>query len=356
MGTQYAQVPLEPFAWCKNGQTPDSELAVRIADHTNQAALYRLKELASFGSTPLIAPVNSGATVRWRFPFMPSPYADAIIVRAWMAPATTSSATSPGIKVRIESGLEVGGTPATIGDGVIRYAGSPTGIAPADVPTNFPNLWTLVQTSELSNVFPTIPANTWLFGTVSEIDRGRCNSIAVYEAFRADVTAPPCQEGAALGTPIYDKDRQDAITAARLLWKRGAGRFFSWSVNRDADVRTRTSATPINVVDNSSTTASSTTLGFYPNAIRRSTIRRGTVPCKFWVYGSAAAGAGGIVQLRDSSNAVLATISGITTAAWYDTLVNLPATDAKYDVFYRGDGTNVFNFYACALTQYESGT
>jgi hypothetical protein len=52
----------------------------------------------------------------------------------------------------------------------------------------------------------------------------------------------------------------------------------------------------------------------------------------------------------------VATISGIKTEGWYSTTANLPATLAKYDLHYEGDGTNTFSFYACSCYSYATGS
>lgn len=344
MTTQYAKPPIEPFQWAKNGQYPDAFLQNELADLGNKIALYRGKELFRYYSHSLAAgAVGTAERVRWRFAFRASPYCNAIGAVAWMAQTDPESDTF-GVysRLRIQDA-----TPTTLGDAEFHYGYAAAASANLDV---LSPMFAFV-TSSGSIADPV--AGTEYFGTVSDF-QGRIVAISVFE-MSFNNTAP-FTEGYAQGTPILDTDRQTLTAGARLLWKQGAAHGFNWSVDIAGTPRTRASSVAANVIDNTSTTASAATPGFTLDMRNRSTVRRGTVPCTFYVYGGTPGATGGTAELRDSSNNIVASISGITTTQWWSTTVNLPATLAKYDVFFKGDETNAFSFAHCSLVPYTTGT
>ena len=78
------------------------------------------------------------------------------------------------------------------------------------------------------------------------------------------------------------------------------------------------------------------------------------MPYVFKAFGAMPAGTGH-VYLKDSTGAVLATINiNAAAQAWYSTTVNLPNTEAKYDVHYDGDGVNTVSVYAVQLYEYST--
>lgn len=348
MGTKYAKAPLEPLKFIRNGRYPDATFAAELADHTNQAALYRGKNHFSYAYPMLSIPAGTGenGTIdRWRFPFMASPYLTVVRAVAWLAPVATTLSGSAGVRVRIETGRGPGETPATVGDAQVDFGATVS--APGDVPDYFARMPVYVSTPTM---IAAMPSNTWLYGTVAVVNDGRIAAISVHED--PLVSSPIVDDGIAATSPIYDKDREDVVVASRLMWKRGAGPLFTWQ-----GPRTRSSATAVNAIDDSSTSPSVSTPYFAPNLQYKTTVRRGTVPCMFFVFGSAPSGSGGTVTLRDASNTTLATINGITTVGWYSTTVNLPATDGeKYYLFYSGDGTVTFYLEATALLQWATGS
>lgn len=348
MAGQYAKAPLEQHQFARNGKLPDAYLAAELADHINHASRYRLKEVArfsadimSFGDT---AGNFSGERTRWRFAFHSSPYSSVLLARGWLAPCSTTNATGPYVRVRIQDG-----TPTTVGDVQLAYGASSSD---GGEPHTFLALTDYMMSSP--GEIATLPANTALYGTVSDFDSARCVGISIYEGSLLTALPGPCDEGLAIGRPIFDKDRQDAITAARAMWKQGAAKLFTWSVNRDAVARTRSSSTAINVIDNSSTSVSAATPGFTLDLRYKSTVRRGTVPVTIKAYGSIPAGAGAAV-LVDSGGVPVATVTiNSATPGWFSTTCNLPATLAKYDLHYKGDGTNTVTLQAVSAYQYEA--
>jgi hypothetical protein len=72
----------------------------------------------------------------------------------------------------------------------------------------------------------------------------------------------------------------------------------------------------------------------------------------FKSYGSNAAAAGQVL-LKDNTGTTLATITVTATDGWDSTTVSLPATAAKYDIHFKGNGATATNLYAVSLYQDE---
>jgi hypothetical protein len=340
MGSQYAKPPLEPFQFARNGQYPDSFLQGEMADLANKIALYRGKEY--FSNFAIVdGPTTAVEEVRWRFACRASPYANAIGVYAWLAQhAVEDPGASPYVRLRMQDG-----TPTTLGDVELHYGLAAVSSA---TPNTMAPMFGLLKDGNGDPVSPV--AGTDYYGTISEF-QGRVAAISVFElTLNATV---PFREGYAAGSSILDLDRQELVAGARLLWKQGAGHLFNWNVDKADSPRTRTSATSINVIDNSSTAVSAATPGFTLDLRNRTTVRRTTVPVVFKVYASSP-GLGSAI-LRNSAGAAVATIANISAAGWYSAQANLPATLAKYDAHIAGDGTNAISCSAMSLYQSATG-
>jgi hypothetical protein len=353
MTAPYAKPPVEPAQFARNGRYPDANLQAEIADLANRTALYRLKEIARFGAEDIYDnavsyPSADTERVRWRFAFQASPYAACIIVNAWMTQTMASVTADPYARVRIQTGA-----PATLGDAELHF-----GLTEATTGAEQLALLSSAQFSPVSayvldsNGDKAVPvAGTAYYGTISDFNRSRIVAISVYEGSLD--TAAPFQQGHAVQTPIFDKDRQDILVAARTMWKQQAAHLFNFSVPYDANVRTRSSATPANIHDNSSTVVSTATPGYTLDLRNRSTVRRVTVPCVFKAYGSIPSGSGTVV-LKDSTGTIVATATiNSATPGWFSTTCNLPATLAKYDLMYAGSGLQTVSVYAASLYQSE---
>ncbi len=352
--TQYAKAPIEPSQFARNGQYPDGFMQAELSDVANRCALFRLKQLACFGSYSQNVPSNGGddERVRWRFRFVSSPYAAAIIFKASLAQGIPESSSSrPRVRLRVANNA---GT--TQGDAELNFGASG---ANESNPEDLANIWTFVVSSGTTIWAPT--ANTAYQGTISDLDCGRVIGATVYEVSLN--TDAPFNAGHGLGTPILDLHRQELVAGTgasangglRQMWKTQAAPLFQWTVQTAATARTRSSATAINVIDNAATAAAADKPGYTLDLRNKSTIRRTTVPVTFYAYGADAVGTGGVVQIRDSTDTVVASITAMTTAGWYTTTADLPATLAKYDLFYKGDGTNTFTLSHICAYQYATG-
>src|SRR5688572_31517665 len=70
-----AAAPLQVWRYCRNGRHPSAQYWNRLNEQTNQAALYRTKELfnwmsrVGFGVTGTPTSSGAGDRDRWRFAF-----------------------------------------------------------------------------------------------------------------------------------------------------------------------------------------------------------------------------------------------------------------------------------------------
>lgn len=336
MPMKFANTPIEPARWARNGKYPDAVLRYQVNSLGNSLAAYRVKEIARFGSNmnSLTAGLGVGENVLWRFAYMPSPYAAGVFARAMMMSTSTLASSDPYARI---SFVNIGDCEMHYGDGItlqssLYYANQVTG-----------------------SIDTTPPANTWDFGTVSVFNYGRVVAISIYE-YALDVDW--FRVGYAATTPILDTDRELVTSGARNMWKRQGSKLFTWSADHDGAAKTRSSATAANIIDNS-TTVSGSTPGFLLDLRNRTTVGRGTVPVTMWVHGSSAGATGGTVTLKDSGGVAVATVSGIGIGGgasdWYSTTANLPATLAKYDLHFSSpDGVNTLNLFAVTLAQYAA--
>ena len=201
----------------------------------------------------------------------------------------------------------------------------------------------------------TIAADAAYTGTIEAIDYARVLAVLVYE-----VGAETIDEGTEwfnatipqARAEIFDGFHGKLLQGLSEIHRHNAGTVAHWSTINGA-ARTRTSATPINLVDNSTTGApSDATPGFKLDLTYRATEGVATVPMEIGVYGSSA---GGTVTLVDSTNTVVATVTlNNATPQWFTTTVNLPATLAKYDVRFAGDGTNAVSVIAFSIVEWQS--
>jgi hypothetical protein len=338
MASRFSHAPIEPARWSRNGKYPDAVMRLATTMLANSTAQVRVKEIARFSSNmnTLTAGLASGETVLWRFAYMPSPYTVAIHARAMMISTNTFASSDPYAVVTIDG---LGDCEVHYGDGLSAQS----------------SLYFTNQSTDIIDAAPT--DNTWHFGQVSVFNYARVVAMSIYE-YALD-QADPFPQGYAASTPILDTDRELVTIGARNMWKQQGAKLFTWSTDHEGAPRTRTSATAINVINNSSTTVSAATPGFLLDLRYRSTVRRTTVPVTLWVYGSSAGATGGTVTLKDSGGVAVATVSGIGAggggADWYSTTANLPATEAKYDLHMSSpDGVNTLTLYAATLAQYEA--
>lgn len=157
----------------------------------------------------------------------------------------------------------------------------------------------------------------------------------------------------AAGSPIYDAERQRILTGLSDMYRANGGIVWHWGL-RNGAARTRTSATYINVLDDSTTgTPATSDYGFYVNPQYHSTESRSTVPFELAAYGSVGAGTGGQVRLISSSGATYGPVLVSGATGWYTASIDLPASETFLAVQYRGDGVNTLSLNFVSLIEWE---
>lgn len=319
-----------------NGYTPSAQFYARLVGVQNHATAYRHRcvysKSARLGNTSY---GYAGTTTIGRFRFRTGHGVTAVRILAILGKdASGGTATNPRATV------DVGGTSVTF-----YYGLSPT--AATDAP------------DELRIVGDTIAvtADTAYTGHIDAIDYARVMGIAIYELGSETIdeatewfnsTIPQAR------APIFDAFHGKVMQGLSEIHRHNAGTVAHWSLINGAS-RTRSSATPINLVDNTTTGApSGATPGLKLDLTYRATEGVATVPVEVGVYGSIPAGSG-TVELRDSSNTVKVTVTvNSATPGWFTATASLAASLEKYDLYYAGDGANTLSVSAVSIIEWEA--
>lgn len=166
----------------------------------------------------------------------------------------------------------------------------------------------------------------------------------------------------AQGKPITTDSITQMLTAADELYKHGH-QLFSYSCGLPGQEVVRTSATPVNIIDLTSTAPSvvagsvtpnfpmSTALGFC------GTLTSHNIPVITWAYAECPSGIG-TIKFVDSNNNTIGTITVSGAATWYalagnctDNLGVAPTT--AVEVYIAGDGANQLKVYACGMYMHD---
>jgi len=325
--------------YVQNGFYPENALYVRLADGMNWLTSYRHREVFRWYSTIGGTVATSGTPFRFRFR---SGYgATGLRARVILAPDATGAGTDPYVTIAVTE-VGVGTTSLDFHGGA--NSGSGLGDAPS---TWLPSYGDWVLTPNAAHEV-----------AISLTDTPRVIAIMVHE-----YGTPSADESIdyfdrtsyVAGGPILDTSIQRTRQGLSNMLRANGGLQVNWGLY-DGSARTRSSATPINLIDNSTTgTPTSTTLGYRLVTTARNTLSRTTVPIEMAVYGSVSAGAGGTVRLRDTSGADGATVSVTSTAAWYTATGSISVgSGQKYDLMYDGDGTNTLSVYAVSFYEWET--
>lgn len=333
---------IQPHRFAFNGAPPQGSLYKLLTRAQNHVLRYRRKELFSFGrvyvgQTAPIWPggVSSGETVYWRSRFHTGYAAKRIVFQTQMALDNSASSVNPRVRWSV--------TPASGSVAYTNYAslGEYNG-SPLDVPSEIAT----------ANTSYTCQPTTWYEVACLGYDNARPVACCVYEDSLEPETGTDFYTpvGHSLDAPIYDAHREEMIPAGTSMWQRNAAPLWTWAVTA-ANVLTRSSATYVNAIDQSSTSNSHNSPGVKIDLSYLTTYSRTVVPTVFQVYASAVGT--GKVKLLNSAGSDVAEITGITTAGWYTTTANVTAGAEKFDLMFGGDGANLCSLYAMSWVQHE---
>ena len=322
-----------------NGLYPDAAFYGAAQSALNHLTAYRRKPL--FQRTVPLGTAGGTSGTAWRWYCRTGYGAKRIGVMATLGLDDRNLAVDPYITVTITA---VGG--AALTSQAFHYGASR--VIATDAPDEY----------SVSTRYVACAANTEYTGDVVFTDNVRVISLLVFEDFSStvdDATDYFSLYAPGGGSPIYDSRIGQQLQGVGNLLRKNGGLRGDW-VPVDGVARTRTSATYINLYDNSSATPpTAASPGVTLVTTARNTASATTAPIKMAVYGSVAAGAGGTVVLRDTGGTDAATVTVTGAAGWYTATGAISVgAGQKYDLMFCGDGANTVTVNAVSF--FEVGT
>ncbi len=154
--------------------------------------------------------------------------------------------------------------------------------------------------------------------------------------------------------PIFDATREKILGGLGAMYRQNGALQVNWA-NGDGSALTRSSATAINVVNNSSTgTPTTATPGYSCDLRYRNSSSRAGVPVELAVYGSIPAGSGTVRVIDTAGTTHLTATVNSATPGWFTATGTITASDLKFDFQAAGDGINTLSLHAVSLYEYES--
>lgn len=333
--------PIVVAKYARNGLIPHAVLETELTHSLNFAAAIRGKNLFTWSLPIASMSASGGSRTRWRAAAHTSPLLRRLRAMIYAA-RNDADANAPAVTIAVTNANES----TTYGTATLATNNNFGGSTSDDTPNEF-------ISGEL--VIGGVPADTDVYIKVSDEANGRVLAVSIQEEMVKLISGNGyvLPAGVSVMTPIDAARRETLYELATTLWKRQAAHAWNWTVDNQASPITESAGTSKNIIDSSTSVSAATpgaTLDLRYNRTRGLT----TVPCVFRAYAENTGGAGpNAVLLKDSGGATVATISGVTTAGWYSTTVNLPASLAKYDIWFNGtSGGGTFKLGAVSLFQY----
>lgn len=322
---------IHPHQHVDNGLYPSAQFYATATAALNHLVAFRRKPLFRM----LVPPGAASPTDTWNGYFRTGYGCTRVAICVLAAEDTTTTATDPYVSVVL---TEVGGLALTAQD--FHYGVS--AVAGVDDPDS---LSPMIRFLDVDAVTEYTLAATFHDGMrVLEIAVYECEQRTVDDANAFFTTFTP-----SAGSPIFDNRIGQQLQAVSGLLRHNSGLRVDWMRDSGA-ARTRTSTTPISLIDDTTTgTPSSSSPGFTFNTTARNTAGATTVPVKCCVYARCTSGAG-VVVFRDTSGADAVTVNVTLGLQWYTATGALPVGDAvKVDPMYYSDGTHSLEVYAVSL-------
>ena len=322
---------IHPHQHVDNGLYPSAQFYATATAALNHLVAFRRKPLFRM----IVPPGTASPTDTWNGYFRTGYGCTRVAICVLAAEDTTTTATDPYVSVVL---TEVGGAALTAQD--FHYGVS--AVAGVDDPDS---LSPMIRFLDVDAVTEYTLAATFHDGMrVLEIAVYECEQRTVDDANAFFTTFTP-----SAGSPIFDNRIGQQLQAVSGLLRHNSGLRVDWMRDSGA-ARTRTSTTPISLIDDTTTgTPSSSSPGFTFNTTARNTAGATTVPVKCCVYARCTSGAG-VVVFRDTSGADAVTVNVTSGLQWYTATGALPVGDAvKVDPMYYSDGTISLEVYAVSL-------
>jgi len=351
--TKSASPPINTDRWARNGRHPDASVFNEMNHQMNQAVLFRTREAFSIGgdlgSAPGIqATSTAGTRTRWRGAFRTMPFHHALLVRAVMFPPSSNYGNDTYATIRIYSDA----TETTlVSTTELHFGPGPAGAVSVGG-------WQYHRI--IDSFIEGLTADTEYFILVSDVDYGRIQSMAV-----ADLQSATQGNDGYLPTnfteqsQLLDEYRANLVELIEPLEKKGGAKVLQWTANIQGTPRTTTSASAINVIDNTSTTYAAATPGYTLDMRGKARLSQQTsgIPIVFKAFVSCTSASNGVVHLRDSSGTIIATCTnayGAGVTGWLSATGVLPATnDQKVYVTYQ-TAAGTLSCYAYVVYEYET--
>lgn len=346
-----ASPPIDVDRWCRNGKHPSADLENRLHEATNQAILYRTKELFSCVA-PLQNCLNNPATSdrdRWRFAFKTGPYTHAVLAVVVMLPTNVDiapwSTYNTGARLDIFSDTAEATVVATEN---FMYGSYPHG-------TSGQNLG-FADIKVLEKVIDGLSPSTTYYARFTDENIGRIQSACVGDLQSMTENFDGyLSENIANGTNIVSSYRSKLIDASNALLQSGS-KVFTWTVDDGTAPVTRAVNTPANIIDTTVTTVSANSPGFTVDLTGKARVSQTSgVPVTMQVFAkTSSAGGEGRVYLKNSAGTAVMTMTNVfaTTSGWLSVTGFLPASSGKYDLQFDNNGAGTLSVYAVSV--YES--
>ena len=332
----YPQV-IQHRKYIRNGMYPSTAFYAQAATAENHIVGFRKKQV--FGISAIPATAVKDVSLRW---CCHTGYGTTRLVAYGVAGRPDSGATDPTVTISVT----IPGGATTTFDPVVRAAG------PAGTPTDAP-----------SELMPfraecEVDANQTYEGLIVGADGARIVSLCIFEESDGYIDeAVDYYNGMtpASGMKIYDSHRSDLLPGLSNMWRRNGALQLNWS-RADGASRTRTSATAINLIDNTETTTpTADSAGWTLDGAYRTTSTRAVIPVVIAAYGSMASGTGRVRLIDTSGNTVGNLAINSATPGWFTANDNLIAAGTKlYAPQFYGDGTNELSISSLSVMEYEA--
>lgn len=344
--SKVAKRPVQVGKWVRNGFVPAAEFNDKLAELAGYAASVTTKVVFSHhgslatGALSSAIPASTGSErSRGRWAWRSGPYAQYLLMRFSLTRQNNGTATNPYVRVRVRSA-----TNSIVGDAFGRGVAA-TGST--DTPGELLDRVSILVASDSDSTLVVLTPDTDYFAQITEHDYARLHDLVVYEvSLVPDTDNGYPDRNQVAGSPVIASDRDDVLVMARNNWRRGGAHLWNWWADTPSDVRTTSSSTYRNLIDNTSTSTTSAP-GVRLNLTNRTRAGRNAVPVVLKVYAS---DTNGSVRLVDSSGTTMLECTINNGAGWYAVQGTLPATYAKYLLHFGSSGSltvEAVSLYQC---------
>lgn len=354
--------------WFRNGIQPSAPAGRREAEHINLCMAQRMRVVFSHagaftqdanagGIFEGFDPETNSDITTYRVAFRTGPVTRRLRARFIMLPADSETTATDGPYAMWVLRTGITGAGSTT-DQAQMYLALISGLADR------------FQLSELLIVEHTIDVSPDAYYRLElhQVNRARVVSATVWEEPRVSLdttvdTAAVDPTAIYVGSPITQKQYRDMLVAAERVWKIGQP-LLQWTAdvgsagtNLPHEPRSRTSATPANVLDQSYTAFDAAAPGFPVIVSYSGTLDSPNIPVVIWAYASCVSGTGSIL-FKDQAGNTIASIAPAGAAAWYSATGNLkdasgsPET-TEIQVLFAGDATNACVVHAFGMLVYS---